>query len=97
MRTAMAAREASRRSTVSLHRGPDEVRRGDFAAAQRGLETASAEAPHFADPLKASGDLLMAKHEPGRAVLKYDEALRYAPDWAALRAAQDVARHAAGM
>ncbi len=82
---------------VSLHRGLDEFRRGDLAAAHRDLETASAKAPHFADPLKASGDLLMADHEPDAAVLKYDEALRYAPDWAALKTARDGARHAAGM
>jgi tetratricopeptide (TPR) repeat protein len=53
----------------------------DFAAANRA-------APHFAEPLKAWGDLLAGQGRWTQARDKYDEALRYAPQWGALRQAQ---------
>jgi hypothetical protein len=39
------------------------------------------QAPHWADPLKAWGDVLA----------KYDEALKYAPNWKQLKEAREAA------
>lgn len=47
--------------------------------------------PHFADPLKAWGDLLAREGRWKNALAKYDEALKYAPAWAELRQARDTA------
>jgi tetratricopeptide (TPR) repeat protein len=73
---------------VYLHRGLSEFRRGDFARAGADLAAANARAPHFADPLKAWGDLLARQGRWREAVTKYDEALRYAPAWSELRQAR---------
>ncbi|HEY2052246.1 MAG TPA: hypothetical protein VGH03_23120, partial [Caulobacteraceae bacterium] len=70
---------------VYLNRGRWELEHGDLAGAQRDLARASAQAPHFADPLKAWGDLLMRENRHAAALAKYDQALTYAPDWGALR------------
>jgi hypothetical protein len=45
-------------------------------------------APRFADPLKALGDVLVKQRRPKEAQAKYDEALKYAPNWSALKAAR---------
>jgi predicted RNA polymerase sigma factor len=37
--------------------------------------------PHWADPLKAWGDLLAKQGRTKEAPAKYDEALKYAPNW----------------
>ncbi|HLZ85280.1 MAG TPA: tetratricopeptide repeat protein [Caulobacteraceae bacterium] len=76
---------------VFLHRGLSELRRGDFAHAGADLAVANARAPHFADPLKAWGDLLAREGRWRQALAKYDQALAYAPAWAELRQAQAVA------
>jgi hypothetical protein len=76
---------------IYLNRGRWELEQGDLAAAQADLARASAQAPHFADPLKAWGDLLMRENRHGEALAKYDEALKYAPDWEVLRRARDAA------
>ncbi len=65
--------------------------RGDFAAAAREFSLAHEKGPHFADPLEAWGDALAKQGHWSDALAKYDEALRYAPDWAALKQARDVA------
>jgi len=80
-------------SPVYLHRGISEMNRGDFAHAGADLATASAKSPHWADTWKAWGDLLMREHRSKQALAKYDEALKYAPAWAAL---QEARRAAAG-
>jgi len=77
--------------TIYLHRGLSELARGDLGAAQADISTANAKAPHYADPLKAWGDLLAAEHRWKDALAKYDEALKYAPAWAALRQARTAA------
>jgi len=74
---------------VYLHRGLSELNRGDLKAAEADLAAASANAPHFADPLKAWGDLLARAGRWKEALTKYDEALKYAPAWAALQQARD--------
>ena len=66
-------------------------RHGDLAAAEEKLQAANQRGPHWADPLKAWGDLLMKQGRGKEALAKYDEALKYAPNWAALRQARDEA------
>jgi tetratricopeptide (TPR) repeat protein len=65
--------------------------RGDLAGAAKQLTPAHEKGPHFADPLKASGDVLVKQGRPREALGKYDEALRYAPNWAALKEAREAA------
>ena len=45
---------------------------------------------HFADPLKAWGDVLVKQGRPEEALTKYDEALEYAPNWKELKEAREV-------
>jgi tetratricopeptide (TPR) repeat protein len=68
-------------SPVYLHRGISEMNRGDFAHAGADLATASAKSPHWAD----TWNLLVREHRSQQALAKYNEALKYAPAWAALR------------
>jgi len=53
-------------------------------AAEADLKKASAAAPHFADPIKLYGDLLAREGRWKEAFTKYEEALKYAPSWAAI-------------
>lgn len=76
---------------VYLHRGLAELNRGDLAKATIDLTTANAKAPHFADPLKSWGDVLMRQDRYKEALAKYNEALKYAPAWAALIKARSIA------
>jgi hypothetical protein len=48
--------------------------------------------PHWADPLKAWGDELAKQGNTKEALGKYDEALEYAPNWAALKEARKAAK-----
>jgi tetratricopeptide (TPR) repeat protein len=77
---------------VYLHRGLSELKRGDLKAAETDLSTAHAKAPHFADPLKAWGDVLVREGRSKDALAKYDEALKYAPDWVELHQALTAAQ-----
>jgi hypothetical protein len=76
---------------VDLYRGTWSLRRGDLAAAAAEFSAAHDKAPHFADPLKSWGDALSAQGRWKEALAKYDEAVRYAPNWAALKQARDTA------
>ena len=76
---------------VYLHRGLYELSRGDYKAAAADISTASAKAPHFADPLKAWGDVLVKEGRRKDALVKYDEALSYAPAWTELHQARAAA------
>jgi tetratricopeptide (TPR) repeat protein len=76
---------------VYLHRGVYELDHGDLKAAEADLSTAAAKAPHYADPLKAWGDVLAKQGRWKEALAKYDEALKYAPAWTALHQARDAA------
>jgi tetratricopeptide (TPR) repeat protein len=78
-------------SVVWLHRGLSALNRGDLRGAAADLAVASAKSPHWADPLKAWGDVLAHQGRWTQAKAKYAEALKYAPDWDALRAARDAA------
>jgi hypothetical protein len=53
------------------------------------LKDANLRGPHWADPLKAWGDVLAAQGKFRRALAKYDEALRYAPRWTQLKQARE--------
>jgi tetratricopeptide (TPR) repeat protein len=76
---------------VYMARGLSEINRGDLHAAEADLRKASANAPHFADPLKDYGDLLAREGRWEAALAKYDQALKYAPAWQALQQARDQA------
>ncbi len=62
--------------------------RGDLPGAAREFSLAHDRGPHFADPLKAWGDVLAKQGRWSDALAKYGEALRYAPRWAELRQAR---------
>jgi hypothetical protein len=47
--------------------------------------------PHWADPLKAWGDVLAKQGKTRDARAKYEEALKYAPNWAATATIADIA------
>ena len=76
---------------VPLHRGLFELARGDLKAAEADMAFASNKAPHWADPLKAWGDVLAREGRWKPALGKYDEALKYAPAWAELHQARAAA------
>jgi tetratricopeptide (TPR) repeat protein len=76
---------------VYLHRGVSELNRGDLKSAETDLSTAHAKAPHFADPLKAWGDLLAREGRWKEALAKYDAALKFAPAWTELHEARNAA------
>jgi len=78
-------------SPVYLHRGVSELNRGETARAGADLAAASARSPHWADPLKAWGDVLARQGRWKEALTKYDAALKYAPAWAALHEARGAA------
>jgi tetratricopeptide (TPR) repeat protein len=76
---------------VPLHRGLSELARGELIAAATDFARAHSRAPHFADPLKAWGDLLAREGKWNDAVAKYNQALEYAQNWDALKAAREAA------
>jgi tetratricopeptide (TPR) repeat protein len=79
---------------IPLHRGLWELGQGDLKAAEADVSAAAAKAPHWADPLKAWGDVLARGGRWRSALAKYDEAAKYAPAWAELKSARaEAARH----
>ena len=60
------------------------LRHGDLPGAAEQFRLANQRGPHWADPLKAWGDTLLKQGNRKEALLKYDEALKYAPNWKAL-------------
>jgi tetratricopeptide (TPR) repeat protein len=67
------------------------ARHGDPAAAAAKFKDANLKGPHWADPLKAWGDVLVGQGKVKDALGKYDAALKYAPDWKQLKQARDAA------
>ena len=53
------------------------------------LKDVNHKAPHWADPLKAWGDVLVKQGNIKDALAKYDEVLKYAPNWKQLKEARD--------
>jgi tetratricopeptide (TPR) repeat protein len=64
---------------------------GDLNGATAKLAAANQRGPHWADPLKAWGDVLAREGRWRDALAKYDEALKYAPAWRELHQARDAA------
>ena len=75
-----------------LRYGEDLFARGDIENAQRQAIAANKNGPHFADPLKLWGDTLLKQGNKAIALVKYDEALKYAPAWIQLKQARDSLR-----
>jgi tetratricopeptide (TPR) repeat protein len=67
------------------------IRHGDLAGAEGKLKAAHQRGPHWADPLKAWGDLLAKQGHLKDALAIYDQALKFAPNWVALKDARDAA------
>jgi hypothetical protein len=57
------------------------TKHGDLAGAAEKLQLANQKGPHWADPLKVWGDVLLKQGKTQEAIAKYDEALLYAPKW----------------
>ncbi len=78
-------------SPVYLHRGLWELSQNNLAAAAADEQAAHLRSPHWADPLKAWGDVLVRQGQWREARRQYDAALAYAPAWEALRSASAAA------
>ena len=71
------------------------ARHGDLAGAEVKLKDANQRGPHWADPLKAWGDVLVKQGKTKEALAKYNEALKYASNWKQLKEAREAAaKHA---
>jgi tetratricopeptide (TPR) repeat protein len=90
---AEAVRQAPDLPMAYFEWGEALLARGDLAGAARELALAHEKGAHFADALKVWGDVLVRQGHPEQALSKYQEALKYAPNWAALRQARDAARN----
>ena len=86
-----AARQAP--SIPLAHQDWAEARlaRGDLAGALLAAREAERRSPRFADPIKLQGDVLMRQARRAEALGRYDQALKLAPRWAALRQARATA------
>jgi hypothetical protein len=65
------------------------ARHGDLAGARTRRKDAHPRRSHWADPRKAWGEELLKLGRDDEAPEKYDEAVKYAPNWAALRELRD--------
>jgi hypothetical protein len=63
----------------------------DLNGAISKLKEANIKGPHWADPLKAWGDVLVKRGNQQEAIAKYDEVSKYAPNWKQLQKARDAA------
>ncbi len=88
---AEAVRQAPDLQMAYYEWGEALLARGDLLGAARELSLAHEKGPHFADALKAWGDVLVRQGQRSDALAKYDEALKYAPNWAALKQAREAA------
>jgi tetratricopeptide (TPR) repeat protein len=61
----------------------------DLNGAAAKLKDANQKGPHCADPLKTWGDVLAKQGKTKDALVKYDEALKYAPNWKELKEARE--------
>jgi tetratricopeptide (TPR) repeat protein len=65
------------------------VAKNDVEGALAKYADAHERGPRFADPLKSWGDVLAKQGHIKEALVKYDEALKYAPNWKQLKAARE--------
>jgi tetratricopeptide (TPR) repeat protein len=72
------------------------AKHGDLAGAATKLKDANQRGPHWADPLKAWGDVLVRQGHTKEALAKYDEALKYASKWKQLHEARDAVAKQSG-
>ena len=71
------------------------ARHGDLAGAEVKVNDANQRGPHWADPLKAWGDVLVKQGKTKEALAKCNEALKYAPNWKQIKEAREAAaKHA---
>jgi tetratricopeptide (TPR) repeat protein len=61
------------------------AKHGDLPGAIAKLTAANQRGAHWADPLKAWADVLIKQGKIQEALAKYDEALKYAPNWKKLK------------
>jgi predicted negative regulator of RcsB-dependent stress response len=62
---------------------------GDLDGAAVKFKEARQKGPHWADPLKAWGDVLVKQGKTKEALAKYDAALKYAPNWKQLKESRE--------
>jgi predicted negative regulator of RcsB-dependent stress response len=67
------------------------AKHGDLDGAAAKLKDANLKGPHWGDPLEAWGDVLVKQGHTKEALVKYDEALKYAPNWQQLKEAREAA------
>jgi tetratricopeptide (TPR) repeat protein len=65
------------------------AKHGNIPAAIEQLRLANLKGPTWADPLKAWGDVLAKDGHAEEGLAKYDEALKYAPNWKELNASRE--------
>lgn len=65
------------------------LKHGDLAEAKTKLMDANKRGPHWADPLKVWGDVLAKEGHAKESLAKYDEAIKYAPNWKQLNEARE--------
>ena len=68
------------------------VKHDDLRGAAEQFRLANQQGPHWADPLKAWGDVLVKQGHRAEALGKYSEAMTYAPNWSQLKEAQAAAK-----
>lgn len=94
-----AAQEAYRKAQAAApnlafayyREGLARVRHGDQTQALQQFETAHRLSPHWAEPLKATGDVLSTQAKWNKAAEAYNKALQWAPAWTELKKAQEQA------
>jgi tetratricopeptide (TPR) repeat protein len=88
---AVAIKQAPDLPQAFVERGSAYLPWGNMAGALADAEHAVQLSPHYADAWKLWGDALAQQSQFKLALSKYDEALKYAPNWAALKNARDSA------
>ena len=86
-----AIKQAPTLPQAYVDRGHARLDRGDLAGALADAAEAAKLSPHDGDAWKLWGDVLAKQGTRKEALVKYDEALKYAPNWKQLKEARDAA------
>lgn len=86
-----AIKQAPTLPLAYVDRGHERLDRGDLVGASADATEAAKLSPHDGDAWKLWGDVLAKQGTRKEALVKYDEALKYAPNWAALKEAREAA------
>lgn len=86
---AEAARQAPSLPFAFSEWGEMRLAKGDIDGAIVQFEAAHNASPHFADALKGWGDALARQGQSRAALAKYNETLKYAPNWKELKEARE--------